>query len=464
MLNINSNSYDELKTYYDTILNSTLLQNGNVNDVPTPIGCIEEILQHIPSNVWADANLSFFDPCCGNGNWHLVAWHFICKAMPGTPNNSITKRFYFNDINPGYLATVADIFAIPKGMENSNMSCTDFLTCFTQHTHAHSKYDIVMANPPYAQLMKNGKRSAKNHNLIGAFVEKSLHHVKENGFLIFLVPDSWMSLSDRNTKYVELLTTQCAFFHLNIHRARKWFPKIGSTFTWFIVQKKPATTLFTPPLCVVEGTHMGLTFSSKTPVAARQYLPLVITSEVMSILQKTLECSDYSRFDIQTSSDLHKHTKRHLLSDVHCEHSHPHRVIHTFNKTVYSSKAHKFQDGYKVFISLTNNYETLVDDCGMTQSVAFIRCADLPDANRKKRMLDHELYVFLNNICRWGNFNNIRIIQKFPMPPPPINSCDELYDYFGITDIEQQFIRTFLQSTRTRKQKENSRTLTDPDT
>jgi hypothetical protein len=46
-----------------------------------------------------------------------------------------------------------------------------------------------------------------------------------------------MSYADRN-KLPELLS-QYQFRHLNINGAKKWFPKVGSSFTWFLLQKSP---------------------------------------------------------------------------------------------------------------------------------------------------------------------------------------------------------------------------------
>ncbi len=50
----------------------------------------------------------------------------------------------------------------------------------------------------------------------------------------------------------------------------------------------------------------------------------------------------------------------------------------------------------------------------MTQSIAFIRCENEIVARQIKEVLEHPLYKFINNICRYGNFNNIRILQNFP--------------------------------------------------
>ena len=51
----------------------------------------------------------------------------------------------------------------------------------------------------------------------------------------------------------------------------------------------------------------------------------------------------------------------------------------------------------------------------MTQSIVFIRCNSKEEAENIKNILEHKLYRFLNNICRWGNFNNIRILQRLPV-------------------------------------------------
>jgi hypothetical protein len=148
--------------------------------------------------------------------------------------------------------------------------------------------------------------------------------------------------------------------------------------------------------------------------------------------------TDLDKFEVQTSSDLHKYTKRDLISnkrdDEFC-----HKLIHTPSQTVYASRPHKFQNGYKVFISTTNTYSVFVDDCGMTQSIAFIQCKSKEEADKIKNILEHPLYVFLNNICRWGNFNNIRILQSFPIP-----TIKDVYKSFNITEAEIKYIESNL--------------------
>jgi hypothetical protein len=91
-------------------------------------------------------------------------------------------------------------------------------------------------------------------------------------------------------------------------------------------------------------------------------------------------------------------------------------------------------------LSVTDKYAIFVDNCGMTQSIVFILCESREQAEQYKKILEHPLYVFINNICRWGNFNNIRVLQHFPIVPNETS----IYKYFNITEQEQKYIREHL--------------------
>jgi len=413
--NINSKSYSELKTYYDTVLNTDKTTYKSSNDEPTPIACIEEMMSKLPEELWERDDISILDPCCGNGNFGLVLMNKLMEI--GFEKADILENILeFNDINNERLKNVNRIFCADK--YPLNVTNNDFL----QDTNTDLK-DLIVANPPYAKLLSDGARASKNHNLIKDFLKKSLDRLKPNGYLMFITPDNWMSYADRNTLIQEL--TQLQIVHLDIHSAKKYFKKIGSSFTWYIIKKAPATQ----PISI-SGIWKNKPYISTVQSQVRNYIPLYYTATVQSILSKTLDAT-LSKFKVETSSDLHHYTKKSLIQDEQSA-GYSHRLIHTPKQTVYASRAHKFQEGFKVFISTTDKYGVFVDNCGMTQSIAFIRCKDQQEANEFAAILQHPLYVFLNNICRWGNFNNIRILQSFPVPRDSKN----VYTSFGITKEE----------------------------
>jgi adenine-specific DNA-methyltransferase len=417
-LNID-NEYDDIKLYYDNILNKDKKSFKTKNDEPTPISCIEEMIDKLPIDIWNKGKIKILDPCSGNGNFFIPIYK---KLKEKYNNQEVLDMLYFNDTNTQRINNIKKVFNSSK--YNLNITNEDFL-----EYDENMLFDLIVANPPYAKLLKNGKRASKNHNLIKDFIYKSLKILNEGGYILYLTPDNWMSMADRNNLIKEL--TKYQIIHLNIHTAKDYFPKIGSSFTWYIIQKK----LFYKDI-TVEGRWKGTNYTSTVSSRIRSFIPQYYNKEIDSISIKTLENKLIKKFGIETTSDLHKYTKKNLIS-IENDDEHPYRLIHTPKQTVYSSKPHKWQYGYKLFISTTDKYSTFVDNCGMTQSIAFIRCESKNQAEIYKNILDHDLYKFLNNICRWGNFNNIRILQLFPIPDDTKN----IWNNFNLTDDEIQFIK-----------------------
>jgi hypothetical protein len=97
----------------------------------------------------------------------------------------------------------------------------------------------------------------------------------------------------------------------------------------------------------------------------------------------------------------------------------------------------------KIFISITDKYSVWVDagESGMTQAVLYVLCGTVAEAECLCAQLRHPLFVFLNNICRWGKFNNIRVIQSFPEIPTTIVDEEGVYAFFGLDASEIAFVR-----------------------
>lgn len=421
-----SNNWDEIVAYYDKTLNLDKSLFKTTNDEPTPIACVVEMLEKMPEYRFADPDAKWLDPCCGNGNFHLVIYFRLLKYH--TPHHILTNMLFFNDTNGDRLDIVRRVFR--ADVFQLNITQHDFLS-----QEYLSRFTYVVANPPYAKLMADGRRASKNHNLIGAFLAKALNVLAPGGVLLFITPDNWMSLADRNTIVGEITSKQ--IIHLDIHSAKKYFKKVGSSFTWYLVENTPSHRPFT-----VSGVwHKSTPYTSLiTRTTVRDFIPLYFTDAVDSIFSKTVMNDSHMRFRVETSSDLHRYTKRNLIVDVE-DADHPYPLVHTPSTTVFASRPHKYQDGFKVFISTTSYYSTRVEcGVGMTQSIAFIRCDCENTALATKSVLDHPLYVFLNNVCRWGNFNNVRILQRFPY----CDSHSDVYAKFGITDDEKCVIENGL--------------------
>lgn len=422
MPTITNNKFTDIKKYYDDILNKDTNLVVTSNDEPTPINCVEEMIGKIPESFWENKDIKILDPCCGCGNFPIVIYFKLLKYHDR--EHILTNMLYFNDLNEMRTNVLQKIFDNQLNIYNE-----DFL-----EIKMAEKFDLIVANPPYAKLLPNGKRASKNHNLIGLFIKKSLELLKAKGLLLYITPDNWMSYADRNTLICDLTSLQ--IIYLNIHIAKKYFKKVGSSFTWYLIENTPSYKPIT-----IEGIWNKKIYTDTVNSEKRNYIPLYYNKTIQSILQKTVDNDNIQKFDVKTSSDLHKYTKRTLISQTQDE-TYKYKLIHTPNQIVWSSRPHKYQDGFKVFISTTSYYGTLVDNCGMTQSIAFIMCKDENEAKNISTILNHPLYKFINNICRYGNFNNIRILQKFPY----CDNYEKVYKNFNLTEEEINFIKSNIEN------------------
>ena len=424
-MNIDTSSFNEIKKYYDEILNIDKSTYKSSNDETTPIDCISEMISKIPEELWRRTELSILDACCGNGNFNIPILYKLLKYQE--KRIILEQILEFNDINEDRLENVRNVFCGDK--YKLQITNHDFITF-----NNSKKYDLIVANPPYAKLLKNGKRASKNHNLIKDFIEKALSQLKSNGYLLFITPDNWMSYADRNV-LIEIITS-LQIIHLDIHRAKKYFKKIGSSFTWYIIQNCPFYKDIN-----ISGIWKKNEYVSSVISKQRKYIPLLYNQIVQNILSKTIDNTKLVKFEVKTSSDLHKYTKAKFINDEKTD-VFKYKLIHTPKQIVYSSRPHKFQEGCKIFISTTDKYNIFIDNCGMTQSIAFIICSSEEQAKKYQEILRHPLYVFINNICRWGNFNNIRILQSFPIPTIEYSgNHEEIYNHFNITKEEIEYIQ-----------------------
>ena len=176
--NISLDDKETIISYYDNVVNKDRSTYKSSNDETTPLDCVKEMIQSIPESFWEKQNLKILDPCCGNGNFHLIIFYKLLQHH--SKDNILNNILYFNDVNEERLNNVRKYFNTTEEF-NLNITNNDYIKYSDEN-----KYDLIVANPPYAKILENGKRAAKNHNLIKDFLEKALTQLKPNGYLLFI--------------------------------------------------------------------------------------------------------------------------------------------------------------------------------------------------------------------------------------------------------------------------------------
>lgn len=109
---IDNADIEELKQYYDEILNRDKSTFISSNDEPTPMNCIDEMVGKIPQDLWRQQGLSILDPCCGNGNFSIL---ILSKLLKHHDKQTIVEEILeFNDINQDRLENVRKVFCGDK--------------------------------------------------------------------------------------------------------------------------------------------------------------------------------------------------------------------------------------------------------------------------------------------------------------------------------------------------------------
>lgn len=277
--------FDKIKEYFDS-LNLDKSHFVNSNDVCTPMDCVKEMVDSIPRSFWDKKNLKILDPCAGNGNFHAYI-----------ETKTKLSNLYFNEINIKRINNLKEYFG-----DKINFSNKDFLVFDN-----NEKYDLIVANPPYAKFNGN-VRVSKNHNLSRLFIEKSIELIKDGGYLLFIVPNNWMSFSDRN--FLPSKLSKFQFIYLDIHGAKKYFPKVGSSFTWFLLKKVKNTKSFTVSNNYVFKDCKKLKIDEDV-----NFIPLYCSGLVNGVIKKTINNNTLPKYKIETSSYLHHYTKRDIIKN-----------------------------------------------------------------------------------------------------------------------------------------------------
>lgn len=185
--------------------------------------------------------------------------------------------------------------------------------------------------------------------------------------------------------------------------------EIRKMMAFALIMLPDSDNITTPPsTCVVNGAR-------ETNMILRKYvpyLPRIYDNIIERILLKTLELpAQRERFNIQITTEMHS---KKLFKEPTALAQYPMIYMHR-NNILWGDRPHTHQYAHKVLIPLNGDYPFIdIAQCGVTQSIAFIICANQEESTEICRLLTHPLYRFLVSICKWTNFASIHMLKKIP--------------------------------------------------
>lgn len=381
--NLTDAPYGKIAAYFDK-LNEDRSHMQSRDDTCTPMDCVKTMLDYVPSELWLRPSVKVLDPCCGNGNFGAY-----CQFK--TPLENI----WFNETNPLRIANCKKILN-PTHINNED--------AFDMHGDFDSTWDLIMANPPYSG------GGNKNRSLSNRFIELAISLLNDRGYLCFITPNNWMTYNNDNTT-LKLLLTKGSFVVID-NSAKKFFHKIGSSFTIFVWQKG----VFDNRTKIINSYLIKDVQENVSIPRDLKFLPLYISQQVLDITRKCIQ-PENNLFNYRC--DLHNFTQKALLRDKKTN-KFKYKTIHTPKITRYSCNKQDIYDKWIIIVPLSTYYKPYVmHRVNTTQSVGYFAFDTKEQAEDYMKIITSACFKVIIHLTRYGNFNNIMVLKHLKFDDIP---------------------------------------------
>lgn len=354
------------------------------------------------------------------------------------------------------------------------------------------KFKHIFGNPPFQD---NKSKNKTQHKLWIEFTQKAVNEwMEESGTLTWITPMSWGSPSNKILGLLKDNTVK----ELHID-TRKHFPKVGSTFCHYHLTKGSSTSTTK----IVDGNNSFNISIDKSML----YVPNDVSTTSLSIHSKVMfnnhsahtvnhdyvTCHNVIRHAyklnmkkiikkvnileaaIDKEKDITECEKNKILSSIEklinsrktidisvsevktAKHIYP--VLHTNNKTWYSSKKQDFFDKKKVMWSRSGYTKPFYNHGGLgcTDMGYYILVDNDTQGENLERFMNSKIMKYIFKTAKWSGFGNELVFSSIPKIDLLANKTDaDYFSAFGIVQSEIQYIESILNPPTKNKTKKGS--------
>jgi len=221
---IHSLTEDEIIRYFDDHLNIREEEKNMYGEVFTPSSLVNEILDHLPKEIWSQPNLKWLDPAAGIGQFPGLIYARLMKGLANVISSPterkthiLQKMLYMVELNPQNVSSLRKLFG-----QRANISLANFLDQSDKWKRdlrpvSDNGFDVIVGNPPFQTAKQQSyKGSVGNRTLWNRFVQfilgKPLLH--PGGYLGLITPAGWRR--PEHPLY-NLMTRQNQLLYLHIY-------------------------------------------------------------------------------------------------------------------------------------------------------------------------------------------------------------------------------------------------------
>ncbi len=428
-------------------------------EIPTPCPCVDEMLDTLPKEYFQSVHATL-EPCCGKGNFVLGIFERFFEGLSHIDDKIercriiIEECIFFTDIDEMNVHITKHLLmyhaiASISGDDSSwddwskvmvimdlqyNMNVGDTLSLDPSSKWNVDAFSAVIGNPPYQKKNSSGASCHGKTNLWTKFIDYAFLFMKEDGYLLFITPSSWMG--GTVTCYKAMIKRQ--IHHLNVNECKKHFPKIGSTFSYYLIQN----THISRPTKIICNYNSHTITSSILLSEDIKILPQYLNEEVLNILNKVCMWDNENKF---VRKDLIRDTQD-ISSEKHGDYSSP---VITFVRTngdidvqyckhELSTTFHK-----KVLLFRSGYLNPIYDDGqnGVGNNIHYCIVDNKEQGERLRDLYKSDVYTFIFSVCRTSQYTNGRVMNWLHREDP---SYGDIYTYLGLNNREKRLIIDYL--------------------
>jgi hypothetical protein len=389
----------------------TSSSNKNVyGEVFTPNELIQEMLDHLPKNVWTQPALTWLDPCAGTGNFfNAVIPRLMVGLKTAIPNPTLRKKHILHnmltmvELNPANVRHLKYLFS-----DSTKIIQGDFLDN-TIIDDTKQIYDIILANPPY-QTPKHESYtgSAGNRTLWDLFIKKAMTICRPGSFLGWITPANW-----RRPEHplFPLLYDKILYLHIYDKSAGKQMFGAQTRFDVYVISSEGYSQKPIPLLVDEQGkSHVNKIIPKNWP-----FYPNYLYDKIKSLLT-----NPNNNHGIQVIYDSSVYDARVLTKRSTNIHKFP--VIHTLTANGMGIRYAKHksikQFGIPKVILNFNEKQYPVNDYdgkyGMSQLSFGIPIRTKTDGERVIRCMETPVFQDIIKATKWGSFQtDYRMFKYF---------------------------------------------------
>ncbi len=209
--------------------------------VITPERLICEMVGLLPDHVFKQDEYKWLDPGCGPGGFSKYILDRLFLSLNKPIDRIIHENMFMVELNSYHNASIYKQFG-----DKCNYYNEDYLTY-----NPDVKFDVIIGNPPY-NANKTKDIPQRRNNLTDThwfpvwkdFVHKSLDLLKDDGYLCFVTPASWLK-PDAGGIHNLLTSYKIHRMHtMGSYETYKLFDKRAQIpCTFFLLQKKPTDNI-----------------------------------------------------------------------------------------------------------------------------------------------------------------------------------------------------------------------------